>query len=460
MRLTSVVLAVLLLTVTQTAMASGTTGEGDGAQSACCARSATPERVGGGCGSSADPAVAAQKGETPAPSCGSAVPRSVKGEYRMLGSGGSVTFPFELVHEHVVIPVSVNGSEPFRLVLDTGMPFYGATLAPGPRTDALKLENPDGVGVMVAGMEDYTPRVGTGVTLGLPGIEFTDQMVSVIPLPGGAPANDALASEGVIGLSVFDSFVVQINYDDRVITLTEPDQFTYRGAGTEIPIRLGPIRMPEIVSAIETAGGSRVPVGLVVDTGAALAMTITLKPDDALSLPDGAKDLAVGFSSWGEVRGKLARVPSLTLGDLRLNEVLVTFYEQGARGVPPCGENGLVGSEVLQRFNVTFDYARERMFLEPGRRFGEPFEFNMTGIVFRRADEGRFQIVRVLPDTPASESGLMEGDVIVSVDGVPSSDCAEDSLRDAMKDDSSILRLRIARGDSEMDVALRPRRLI
>jgi len=218
--------------------------------------------------------------------------------------------------------------------------------------------------------------------------------------------------------------------------------------------------MPEVVFAMETEDGQRVPVGLVVDTGAALAMTITLKPDDALELPDGAKDLVVGYSSWGEVKGKLARVPALSLGDVTLDDVLVTFFEQGAPGVPPCGENGLLGSEVLQRFTVTFDYAGERMFLEPGRRFEEPFEFNMTGIAFRRAEDGTFEIVRVFPDTPASEVGIEEGDIILSVNGVLSRDYTDDLMREAMRSRASALKLRIARGSDRMDVSISPRRLI
>ena len=72
----------------------------------------------------------------PLPSCGIAAPELGKGGYRLLNETGTVEIPFELMDEHVVIPVSFNGSEPFRLGLDTGMPFYGATLDPSPITTA------------------------------------------------------------------------------------------------------------------------------------------------------------------------------------------------------------------------------------------------------------------------------------------------------------------------------------
>lgn len=378
----------------------------------------------------------------------------------MHGVTGTVEIPFELMNEHVVIPVSVNGGEPFRLVLDTGMPFYGAMLNPSARTDALELLNPDGLQVSVAGTEDYTPRIGSGVTLGLPGVELTDQMVMVAPMPGCGQTRALIESDGVIGLSVFDNFVVEIDYDNRTLTLTEPDGFVYEGAGTEIPIRLGSVRMPEVDLTIETEDDRTIPVGLVVDTGAALAMSITLGTSDKLSLPSGAKDLVIGYSSWGEVRGKLGRVETLRLEGLRLDDVLVTFFEQGAPGVPPCGKNGLLGSSVLQRFTVTFDYTTGRMFLEPGARFNEPFEFSMTGLAYRRADDGAFEVVRVFPDTPASESGMVEGDIILSVDDILSRDCDESTMREAMSREVPRVQLRIARDGNEMDVTLKPRRLI
>ncbi len=423
----------------------------------------------GGCGRTEEKVPAAPCGAGTAqgakdsdapPSCGGAAPELARGGYRMLNETGTVEIPFELMDEHVVIPVSVNGSEPFHLVLDTGMPFYGATLDPSPRTDALELANPDSLKVMVAGQENYTPRVGSGVTLGLPGVELTGQVVTIFPLPGCEQVGTLLESDGVIGLSVFDNFVVEIDYDSQVLTLTEPDRFVYEGAGAEIPIRLGPVRMPEVEFAIEIEDGSSVPIGLVVDTGASLDMSITLGTDDKLHLPAGARDLVIGYSAWGEVRGKLGRAKSLSLGELRLQDVLVTFFEKGAPGVPPCGENGLVGSGVLQRFTVTFDYSSNRMFLEPGRRFAEPFEYSMTGFSYRRTDEGTFEVIQVFPDTPASENGVMVGDIILSVDGVPSRDYQGRAMRELMRKGVPKIELRIARNGNEMDVALKPRRLI
>ena len=121
------------------------------------------------------------------------------GSARLLSEDGVVELPFEHAFDYIVVPVSVDGSDPLRLILDTGMPFYGAVLHPNARTDAIELVNRDSVQVMVGGFEDYQPRVGTGVTLTLPGVELTDQLVRVFP---DTPTSEGGLQEGDRILSV------------------------------------------------------------------------------------------------------------------------------------------------------------------------------------------------------------------------------------------------------------------
>jgi len=416
---------------------------------------------GAGCGAAKAPADAAAKDDAPKPSCGNTGPMQAPGSARLLSDTGVVELPFEHVFDYIVVPVSVDGSEPLRLILDTGMPFYGAVLHPNARTDAIELVNRDSVQVMVGGMEDYKPRVGTGVTLTLPGVELTGQLVTVLPAPGAAcGGGNLLETDGVIGLSIFENFIVEIDQESEVLTLTEPDAFTYAGSGQAIPIRLGPTPMPEVTLEIETEDGERVPVSLVVDTGAMYPMSITLGSHEEISLPPGAREMVMGYSAWGEVSGKLGRIDALHLGGYVLDDVLVTFFEKGAPGVPPCGEHGILGNEALGRFNVTFDYAHKTMYLEPNGRFGEPFDFGMAGFASETADDGTRSIVRVFPDTPASEGGLQEGDRILSVDGVPVTNLEEKTFREALKREGEEITLGVSRNGREMEITLRLRRLI
>ena len=83
-------------------------------------------------------------------------------------------------------------------------------------------------------------------------------------------------------------------------------------------------------------------------------------------------------------------------------------------------KGGVIGQEILKRFNAIFDYAHNVMILEPNARFDEPFEFgNMAGFHPTRSGEGHMENTHIYPDSPAAEAGLKIGDILKSIDGKP-----------------------------------------
>jgi hypothetical protein len=403
--------------------------------------------------------------EKPSSGCTAQSAEIPQGGYRILAPSGKAVVPFEMSNDHILVPVRVDGSEPFHLVLDTGMPIPGVMLHPSPRTDALDLKNPGGLRLAIGGVEGPDPRVGTGVTLGLPGVELTEQIVGIVPLPGCVdPEMQALhamsRTEGVIGLSIFQNFVVTIDYDRQMITLFEPGRYSYEGEGVEIPLNIGPMGVPEVSCEVEMRPRKPVPINVVVDTGATYALSLTIGTSDDICLPRGARECVVGYSNWGRVTGSLARVRSLRIGEAVLRDVLATFFQKGAPGVPPCGENGILGNEALSRFKTTFDYSRKRMILEPGRRVSEPFETDMCGMRYVADDAGALRVTQVFPDSPASEARICEGDLVTAVNGKRAGEYAPEELRRLLQTDGAKVRFRIERAGHGLDIKLRLRRMV
>ncbi len=223
---------------------------------------------------------------------------------------------------------------------------------------------------------------------------------------------------GVIGLSVFQNFVVTFDHDRSVLVLTRPDEFVYEGAGARIPFTLGQRPVPEIECTLGT-GEREVPLTLTVDTGASHNVSLMLRPDGGHRGPAGRAPSRHRIQLLGRAVGARRTRRDAPPGRSRLDDVLVTYLEAGAPGVPPCGHDGILGNGALRRFNVTFDYSRAEMILEPNSRTAAPFEFNMSGMALQRSDDGGFVVARVFDDTPASEMGVTAGDVIAAVDGRP-----------------------------------------
>lgn len=78
----------------------------------------------------------------------------------------------------------------------------------------------------------------------------------------------------------------------------------------------------------------------------------------------------------------------------------------------------LMGVHVLKHFVLTFDPSNQRVRFEPGTE--SPIRMaphRGTGAVFRSGPAGSWEVVRVLPGTPAVDVGLRRGDEVVEHDG-------------------------------------------
>jgi hypothetical protein len=392
---------------------------------------------------------------TPGPRAQMMVQAPPPGKYEILSGARTVSFPFEVSMNWILVPVRVNGSGPFHLILDTGMPVNGAILFDGPEAQALGL----GDAAAGKGCGAAVSAEGPATTLDLPGLRLTNETVAVMP-PPGKPGTKLPAADGVIGLSLFGPFAVRIDYDAMIITLTEADAFSPAAGLAPTPFSGDPDPMVEIECAVEQADGRVVPAVLVVDTGASHAASLNVEPGSALTLPTKTIEVSLGQTYAGERLGRVGRIESLRIGGAVLRNVVASFPSSPLEGMGAVEKDGNLGNGLLRRFNTTFDFARNRMFLEPNSRFNDLFEYDMTGMQFVRTQDGPLEVTRVVPGSPADEAGIAAGDVILAVDGTPAGDQDGDDLFGWLREEGRVMTLRLAREGTEREVTLALRRLI
>lgn len=382
------------------------------------------------------------------------------GEYKWLSDEKRTEIPFELAKNHVIIPVTVQG-RPMKFVLDTGMPAHGAILFGGSNCDSVPLDYVGEAQVGGVGGGLTQARMAAGATIELGGLRLTQQMVIVMP-PDRERGLAFEDRDGAIGYALFSRFVVRLDFDRMVMKVEEPGEGAPPDSAEALPITFAN-NVPKAKCSVEMLDGTVVPLELVVDLGASHAVSLNTGAHPEMSIPEGAIEARLGRGVGGALDGRIGRVRSLTLAGRRLENVVASFRSKahdGAPGLEAMERDGNLGADALRRFNVTFDYGRKVMLLEPNSHFGEPFEFDMAGIEYSRTEEGSVVVERVVPDSPAQEAGLWVGDVVTKADGRDVSSMSLENLRLLLMRPGKQVSLSFVRDGKEKQVTLTLRRLL
>jgi hypothetical protein len=270
--------------------------------------------------------------------------------------------------------------------------------------------------------------------------------------------------DGILGYDFIARYVVAIDYARSELSLYDHDRFHYDGPGTSVPVTLIN-RFPHIDADVRLADGETLHGRFVVDIGSGGGLTLTKPFVDDNRLRDRVGP-TIRRSGSGGVGGSttsdVGRVAAFTIGGVDLPHTIVQLFGDSAGVLSQRGAwVGNIGGGILRRFTVLLDYQNKRMIFEPNARIGEPFDADMSGVGLV-TDESLSSIIVdiVAPGSPAAESGLMHGDVIVSVDGVPASHRLLAELRDRFRRAGEHAVLMVRRGDEAKRLEVVTRRMV
>jgi hypothetical protein len=171
---------------------------------------------------------------------------------RTATANAPVTIPFELVTRHIVVKTSINNSRPLSFVFDTGAKVcvVDSDVA---KELSLKLEGQLRVGG--AGGDTLPGSFVRDAKWTLAGLEGFSQPVSIsIPL-GRLAARFGHDFDGIIGAEFIQQFVVEVDYEKRVLRLHDKDKFNYSGPGESIPTQLNAAGHPQIEGEVTPEAG-------------------------------------------------------------------------------------------------------------------------------------------------------------------------------------------------------------
>ncbi len=364
--------------------------------------------------------------------------------------------PFEMNGNHIYIQGRVNNSGPLWFILDTGA--YNSVINQE-RAEELGLKLQEGFHATGAGGTVESSRV-SGVTFDFGNVAISNLTVSTLPL-NYLEDTSGRRMDVILGSELFKKFVVEIDYETKHLNLHDPQTFTYKGSGETLPLAFFD-NHPYVRASIELPGREPIEGEFVIDLGSNFAVTLLpsfIKQHDLLKSV-GKTVMTRGRGVGGEVQMPIGRINSLQLGRFQLNNPVTVFPSRGTFGRD--GKAGNIGSAVMSRFKLIFDYSRARMIFEPNKKFSEPFEYDMSGLALTTKSP-QFQgirVLRVLDDSPAAEAGFKQNDEIVAINNRPAAKLQLMQLREMFRKAGREFQMEIKRGDESLKLKLKTRRLI
>lgn len=384
--------------------------------------------------------------------------------YFIKGNRSQVTVPFQVHNNLIVVDVILNEKLPLKFIVDTGL--RTALLTDRLYTDMLDVNYSRTIPIVGAdGNVIVDAYVVNNVSLGFRG--FTGKGQTILAL-----GEDFLELKnfmgidvhGIIGYELFNRYIIEIDYDNLLMTFYEPDSYTpeRRYQVLDMPI-IG--SKPYVKASVRQKNNTRVSGLFLLDTGASLAVSLDQEADSSIYLPEPNVNVSLGRAIGGDLEGFLSRSQAFNLGDLEFREVLTSYPDAGEYYdlLKVEGRIGSIGGNIFARSKVVFDYFSQKLYIAKGKEYKRKFEYNMSGIEFKAAgnDLRTFIVTSVLEDSPADRAGIQVGDRVISVNGTQARYFNLSQLAALMRSrEGRRIRIRLQREEDIFNLNFRLRRII
>lgn len=331
--------------------------------------------------------------------------------------------PFEVHNNLIVVPVVLNHTLPLKFIIDTGV--RTAILTQKTFTDILGLSYSRKYTIAGPGGERLVDAyVVNGVSLSLPGIEGKGHAMLVLE-DDYLELRNYLGTDihGILGYELFSRFVVEVNYEKRLLTLHDPQRFHKRRRFQKLPMKIEDTK-PYVIVPITLENGTVIQAKLLMDSGASHGLLLDPLSDSRLKVPEHMVSSIIGRGLGGEIMGKVGRIAALELGTFKLNEVIANFPDPNSYSdtlkASMTFRNGTLGGEVMSRFTIAFNFPQEEVYFRKNSAFKKPFYYNLSGVTIKAKGSqlNVFEITEVRAGSVADRAGIKSGDIIHSINGI------------------------------------------
>ena len=218
--------------------------------------------------------------------------------------------------------------------------------------------------------------------------------------------------DGIIGYSFFSRYIVKVDYDSLKVYVYSKGSYKYPKGGHLLkPIIASlPIQLAKVTDAEEIAAR------FYFDTGAGLCALFSTDfiNDSSLLEPHKKTYLTQAEGLGGKANMRLTVVKELKLGPYRFRKVPVYLFDDDYNVTSYPNLGGLLGNDILRRFNVILNYDRREIYLLPNSHYRDLFDYSYTGLSIYW-EEGDIIVGDIMKDSPAEKAGFKVDDIVIAI---------------------------------------------
>ena len=249
--------------------------------------------------------------------------------------------------------------------------------------------------------------------------------------------------DGILGMDFLERNVVSLDFDNDKFCLnnTVPENIKK----TFVPV---PLTKTPGFYTLDVLVNHEKHLSLMVDTGDNSSISLN---SEAWQEVFGDSQTNVIIATVADAANRIAEskigvIDHLEIKNLNYTNLHATFIRN-----PDSPSH--IGLGFFKRHKVTFDFANQMLYLQPGHRFFMPDQEDMSGLHLLREGESTI-VYSVDENSPAYNKGIRPEDIIGIVDGQKASSLTMRAIRRILRSrDGEEVDMQVKRGDNVLNIA-------
>jgi hypothetical protein len=252
--------------------------------------------------------------------------------------------------------------------------------------------------------------------------------------------------DGIIGYSVLSRYIIKLDYDSSYVEFWSRGSMKYPRGG----YLMRPVISTLPVNTLRVKDDKSVTARFLIDLGAGLNLMLSTDfiKDSAILSKKRKLYAKEAEGLGGKIDMHMTVIKEVKVGPYRFRNVPIYIFEDtyNVTSYPYLG--GLIGSDILRRFNIILNYGKRDIYMIPNSHFGDPFDYAYSGIELYFVN-GLIIIGDVAKNSPAEKAGVKEEDVVIAVN--KNFEQNLQTLKASLQNAGNQIKIIVKRGDELME---------